>query len=75
MNCISHNSDKGTICPHILSNYVINADGWVYCCLRGHRVNDAHTNTTNKKGMTKYRKGPTEDHKGALHRTTEDRQS
>ena len=24
--------------------------------------------------MTKYRKGPTKDHKGALHRTTEDRQ-
>jgi len=26
-------------------------------------------------GMTKYRKGPTKDRKGALHRTTEDRQS
>jgi len=25
-------------------------------------------------GMTKYRKGPTKDRKGALHRTTEDRQ-
>jgi len=25
-------------------------------------------------GMTKYRKGPTKDHKRALHRTTEDRQ-
>jgi len=26
-------------------------------------------------GMTKYRKGPTKDRKGTLHRTTEDRQS
>ena len=25
-------------------------------------------------GMTKYRKGPIKDHKGALHRTTEDQQ-